>query len=110
MQGAVSPPAGYPRNQTADALRGLACLTVLGAHLQISIESGHFFSSAFLENECGEILRYLFRGSSVYFFIISGFVLSGKLPEWNSRPSGLFLHALQRLTRILVVFWAAMVI
>jgi peptidoglycan/LPS O-acetylase OafA/YrhL len=110
MPGATSPQGTRVRNQTADALRGLACLAVLGSHLQIAIESGEFLSALTLEHEYGDLLRYLFRGSSVYFFIISGFVISSKLPEWNSRPGGLFLRATQRLTRILIVFWAALVV
>jgi peptidoglycan/LPS O-acetylase OafA/YrhL len=98
------------RNITADAWRGLAAVAVIGSHFQALIEDGNFPSADLFSARWGETLRYLFSGSSLYFFVISGFVLGGKIPEWNRRPGGLFFRCLKRQTHILLIFWAAFVL
>mgnify|MGYP001329912702 CR=1 FL=1 len=95
------------RNQVVDSFRGLASLSVVLSHTYCLVLTAGFPSADRLNSYIGPSMEYLFLGSSVYFMVITGFILATKLPEWQKSKQGLLIKALQRVTKILVVYWAA---
>lgn len=96
------------RNHTVDTFRGFASLSVVFSHIYAQVNSAGFPASQQFTENFGHSLRYLFQGSSVYFMIITGFMLASQLPRWCKSKNGLFIKAVQRTTKILVVYWAAL--
>jgi len=98
------------RNHVLDSFRGFASLAVVFSHVYSQLHTAGFASAHSLDESFGSMLQYLFQGSSVYFMIISGFMLAGNLAHWNNTRNGIVIKALQRITKILVVYWAALFI
>lgn len=96
------------RNHTVDSFRGLALLSVVFSHVYAQVHSAGFPASQQFNETIGQSLQYLFQGSSVYFMIITGFMLASQLPRWCQSKNGLFINAVQRTTKILIVYWAAL--
>lgn len=98
------------RHVSVDSFRGLAALAVVCAHIQCGIEFADISSTDEVHQSIGALLLYLFRGSSAYFMVITGFVLASRLPAWKRQPSGLIMRAVQRMTKILIIYWIALAI
>lgn len=96
------------RLTTVDSFRGIAALAVVFAHVQTGISSAGIPITDDVDKSIGAFLLFLLRGSSAYFMIISGFILSSKLPGWKKHPNGLIIRATQRMTKILVIYWIAL--
>jgi peptidoglycan/LPS O-acetylase OafA/YrhL len=98
------------QNQLIEGLRLLCSFLVVGSHLAPTLDSANFPAADEVYNSIGPTMVYMFRGSAVYFFLISGFILAAKLPEWRAAQEGLIHHMAKRITRLLFVFWAALVV
>lgn len=98
------------KNTAVDACRGMASLLVVWSHFASLIQAANFFSSTEFYSLYGSWLVYLSRGSAVYFFVISGYVIASKLPEWQRYERGLFVRGFQRMSRILCIFWCGLLI
>ena len=42
--------------------------------------------------------------------IITGFIMAARLPAWKKHPHGLLLRATQRITKIVIIYWIALVL
>ncbi len=98
------------RNHTVDSFRGFASVSVVFSHVYAQVSLAGFPASQQFNETMGQSLRYLFQGSSVYFMIITGFMLASQLPRWCKSKDGLFIQAVQRTTKILTIYWAALFI
>jgi peptidoglycan/LPS O-acetylase OafA/YrhL len=98
------------RQSSVDSFRGLAALSVVLAHFQCGIEFAGLPSTQYVHDKIGPLLLYLFRGTSVYFMVITGFILAMKLPQWKRHPDGLAVRAIQRMTKIVAVYWVALTV
>ncbi len=98
------------RFDSIDSFRGLAALAVVFSHTWSGLLAAHFASADTVVQSAGALLSYLFRGSSAYFMIITGFILAAKLPAWKTHQHGLLLRAAQRITKIVIIYWIAIVL
>jgi peptidoglycan/LPS O-acetylase OafA/YrhL len=98
------------RNHVVDSFRGLACLAVVIIHINEQVKTARFPASIQFHDWFGSELFYLFQGSSVYFMVITGFMLGSQLPKWSKSRSGLFIKAMQRTSKIMIVYWAAIIV
>lgn len=101
-------PLNSGRFDSIDAFRGLAALAVVFSHSWSGLCAAHFASADTVNDSAGALLSYLFRGSSAYFMIITGFILAAKLPVWKTHPHGLLMRAVQRITKIVLIYWIAL--
>lgn len=98
------------KNHAVDALRGIASFLVVWSHFASLLSAANFPAADEFYSYFGTWIVYLSRGSAVYFFLISGFVIACKLPVWQRDDRGLLIRGLQRLTRILCIFWCGLVL
>jgi len=103
-------PSKSGRFDAIDSFRGLAALSVVGSHLYSGFKNANFPSADAVNHQAGDLLSYIFYGSSSYFMIITGFILAAKLPEWKRHPDGLLFRAVQRITKIVIIYWIALVL
>ncbi|MFO0813545.1 MAG: acyltransferase [Gemmatales bacterium] len=98
------------KNQLIEGLRLLCSFMVVGSHITSSLNAGNFPAAIAVNDAVRPVLFYVFYGSSVYFFQITGFILAAKLPEWRTASEGLLHQTARRITRLLFVFWAALLL
>lgn len=98
------------RDATVDSFRGLAAFAIIFSHINYCLQGSDIPSALAYKQSFSSLLHYLFQGSSTYFMVITGFVLASRLPAWKNDPSGYFVRAAQRMTKILTIFWTALVI
>ena len=89
------------RFRSLDALRGLAALWVALHHFYIGVTSGAPPTNRFLDFWLG-----LSQGPVVFFFVLSGFVLT---LSWNSGNRNYFGFLAQRFCRIYIPFAASII-